>query len=55
MYKGYNKITKEERAIKIIKKRRLTQQKGGQQALFAELEILREIDHPNIIKLYDVI
>ena len=52
MFKGYDKATKEERAIKVIKKRRLTQ-RGKEQALFAELDILREIDHPNIIKLYD--
>lgn len=38
----------------MIKKRRLHHE-GTEQKLFSELKILRDIDHPNIIKLYDIV
>ncbi|GAA6018070.1 hypothetical protein JCM10207_006071 [Rhodosporidiobolus poonsookiae] len=39
-----------EVAVKVIKKKAL---KGDVSAVFDEVEILRELDHPNIVKFYD--
>ncbi|KAF8817737.1 calcium-dependent protein kinase CDPK3, partial [Cardiosporidium cionae] len=47
-----DRITKSERAIKIIKKSSIsTNVSPG--SLIAEVEVLKRLDHPNIMKLYD--
>lgn len=50
--KGIKKTTGEEVAIKIIDKSNL--ETDDQIALQLEVEILSKIDHPNIVKLYEV-
>lgn len=40
------------RALKALKKEALFEE--DEQQLFAELNILKEIDHPNIVKLYEL-
>ena len=40
------------RAVKIIKKERMTE--AELQAFEEEMNILRELDHPNILKLFEV-
>lgn len=44
------KDTKQERAIKVIRKKAVKNTAN----LFAELEILRTMDHPNIVKLFEI-
>jgi calcium-dependent protein kinase len=48
--KGVHKESKQERAIKIIKKSKLP----DQEKFKSELQIMRILDHPNIIKLFEV-
>ena len=48
--KGVHKITRQERAIKIVKKSRL----ADPEKFFNEFEIMKKLDHPNVIKLYEM-
>mmetsp|Transcript_53645 Transcript_53645/g.73543 ORF Transcript_53645/g.73543 Transcript_53645/m.73543 type:complete len:82 (+) Transcript_53645:91-336(+) len=50
--KGRSKATGEKVAIKIIQKRTMTEE--DRIALQTEIEILKQVDHPNIVKLIDV-
>jgi calcium-dependent protein kinase len=43
-------MTKQERAIKMIRKKIVK----NTDDLFAELDVLRIMDHPNIIKLFEI-
>lgn len=52
MYRALALKSGEERAIKVIKKESLG--KDQKDSVFAELELLKKMDHPNIIKLYEV-
>ena len=46
------KDTKDDRAVKIINKARMTQK---QKLMFQnEIDALRKLDHPNIIKLFEI-
>eukprot|EP00035_Acanthoeca_spectabilis_P021030 m.435930 g.435930 ORF g.435930 m.435930 type:complete len:555 (-) comp17913_c0_seq1:127-1791(-) len=47
-----HKITKQEYALKIINMHRLTPDKRTQ--LLREVEIMRSLDHPNIIRIHEV-
>jgi serine/threonine protein kinase len=47
-----HKQTGEERAVKIINKEKLSSKQMKQFA--NEVQILRQLDHPNIIKLYEI-
>jgi calcium/calmodulin-dependent protein kinase I len=49
---GSNKKTGESYAIKIVTKSKLTHE--DEVALKDEIDILQELQHPNIIRLYDV-
>lgn len=53
---GTKRLTGERVAIKIIEKKRfaLSQDNFSFNSLLAEVEILRKMDHPNIIRIYDV-
>lgn len=50
VYQAYNKISQEKRAIKIIKKKDVIDKKVFEH----ETRLLLTMDHPNIIKLYEV-
>ena len=52
VYKVYHKLTQQTRAMKIIKKDTLLLQDDDHKFL-KEIEILKEIDHMNIIKIYE--
>jgi len=47
----HHKITGEARAVKLIQKGKLTAEKKV--AIFNEFEILKSLDHPNIVCLYE--
>lgn len=49
---GVNKKTGEKVAIKIIQKGQLNEE--DLMALQNEIEIMANVDHPNIVKLYDI-
>lgn len=42
-------------AVKIMKKRKLRRIPNGEQNVQREIQLLKRLDHPNIIKLFDVI
>jgi calcium-dependent protein kinase len=48
--KGIHRQTKQERAIKVIKKSKLM----DSEKFKSEINIMKKLDHPNIIKLYEV-
>ncbi|OMJ66312.1 hypothetical protein SteCoe_36876 [Stentor coeruleus] len=48
-----HKLTNQERAIKTVKKDKLTKDMQAHSKFFAEIDILRRIDHPNILKLFE--
>lgn len=49
---AFNKETKEAYAVKIVTKSKLTAE--DEAALKDEISVLKELNHPNIIRLYDV-
>lgn len=49
MYKGYNKKTGEEVAIKKVSVKELKKQKERIESVLIEAEMLKEMNHPNII------
>ena len=46
-----HKKTKEKRAIKLINKSDVPKEKEGE--LFSEIKVLKEMDHPSIMKIYE--
>ena len=42
-----------ERAIKTLKKERVLKDSNSKLQFYSEIEILKEIDHPNILKIYE--
>lgn len=54
VYKVKHKITGEIRAMKIIKNTSVDDKGGPENAKFLkEIQVLRELDHPNIIKIFE--
>jgi serine/threonine protein kinase len=51
VYKVENKRTGEVRAAKIMKRANISQE--AHLKLMNEIDILRKVDHPNIIKIYE--
>ncbi len=47
-----HKVSRSVRAVKIIKKDKLD--KTERERLFVEIEILKQLDHPNILRIYEV-
>nr|ACP74204.1 calmodulin domain protein kinase [Eimeria bovis] len=47
-----DKVTGEEYAVKVISKRQV-KQKTDKELLLKEVELLKKLDHPNIMKLYE--
>lgn len=52
MRKGRSRATNEKVAIKVIAKRKLTEE--DKVGLQNEIDILKQVDHPNIVKLFDI-
>merc|ERR1711934_570345 len=50
--RGRSRTTHERVAIKVIAKRKLTEE--DKVGLQNEIDILKQVDHPNIVKLYDI-
>lgn len=48
-----HKATGQERAIKTLKKSSITASQKQKSKFFSEVDILRSIDHPNIVRLYE--
>ncbi|OMJ81538.1 hypothetical protein SteCoe_17944 [Stentor coeruleus] len=48
-----HKLTGQERAIKTVKKEKLTRDMQLHSKFFTEIDILRKIDHPNILRLFE--
>jgi calcium/calmodulin-dependent protein kinase I len=53
--RAINKVTKEEVAIKVIQKSVVAVDEKTRKRLATEVEILRKVNHPNIIPLKDII
>ena len=52
MQKCYKKTTGEERAVKILDKSEMEEKEKTR--LKFEIDILKNLDHPNILRLYEV-
>ena len=52
VYRGIEKKSGEIRAIKALKKNKMDV--SSKMSFAAEIELLKKLDHPNIIKLYDL-
>lgn len=52
VYKVYHELTGQNRALKVIKKKSLLLQDGDREFL-KEIEVLSQIQHPNIIQLFE--
>ncbi|CAG9316717.1 unnamed protein product [Blepharisma stoltei] len=50
---GTHKITMQQRAIKTIKKSSISEDQFVKDKFFAEVEVLKTADHPNIVRLYE--
>ena len=48
-----HKLTGQERAIKTIKKEKIPKEMIENNKFLAEIEILRQTDHPNIVRIYE--
>jgi calcium-dependent protein kinase len=53
VFKVFHKITKAVRAMKIINKQKAELGSEEEKALINEINILKSLDHPNIIKVYE--
>ena len=54
MHKCIFKPTGEQRAVKMISKQEVAAQPEEDVRLRYEIDILKNLDHPNIMKLYEV-
>lgn len=52
VYKVYHDITGQYRALKVVKKKTINLQDGDKEFL-KEIEVLSQIEHPNIIQIYE--
>lgn len=50
--KAKNRTTGQHVAIKIYQKEKMSE--GERESMEIEMEVLKQLDHPNIIKLYDI-
>lgn len=51
VYKAIHKKSGEVRAIKLIDKQNVPREKEGE--LFSEIKVLKEMDHPKIMKIFE--
>ena len=49
-----HKVSGTERAIKILSKQRMKQKHVYWQLMQSELAVIKQLDHPNIVKLYEI-
>ena len=54
VYLSENRISKERRAVKEIEKTRAEKLGGSKSKFISEVEIISRLDHPNIIKIYEM-
>ena len=54
IYHCVNKSSKLDRAVKIYRKEKLGESKENQKRFLDEIEILRQLDHPNIVKVFEI-
>lgn len=52
VYKAQNKLSNELRAVKVLQKKNLDS--ANRKALLGEVEILKSLNHPNILKVFEV-
>ena len=50
---AFHKATGQERAIKTVKKEKVCKDMQARSKFFTEIDVLREINHPNILQLYE--
>ena len=54
VYLSENRVSKEKRAVKQIEKNKTEQLGGSKSKFISEVEIISRLDHPNIIKIYEM-
>jgi len=54
VYLAQNRTTGEEFAVKAFSKEYIESQDKGKQSLILEIEILKELNHPNVINFYEI-
>lgn len=54
VYHCVNKATKIDRAVKVYKKRDICRSEESKKRFMTEIEIYRQLDHPNVIKLFEI-
>ena len=53
VFKVQDRLTKEYRAMKLIKKNKKNMNSEEEKKMFKEIEILKSLDHPNIMKIFE--
>ena len=51
--RGVHKSTGQQRAIKSVRKKQITHDMKDHSKFFNEIDILRQTDHPNIVRMYE--
>jgi calcium-dependent protein kinase len=54
VYLAQSLVTGEQFAVKAFSKEYIESQENGKESLIIELEILRELNHPNVIKFFEI-
>jgi serine/threonine-protein kinase ULK/ATG1 len=55
VYRGYHKTNGMEVAIKGVDREKMNLNKKHQENLESEISIMKKLQHPNIVRLYDII
>jgi len=54
IYEIENRFTKEHFAVKVFIRKELVEKEHGVEALINEINILKEMKHPNLIKVIEI-